>query len=80
LTSSLVPKYEFAIPNNGVNSVLGRGGSNISHIHEIFGATVKLCDPIIGSSYCVIEILGNLGHSHATHILIQDFMLTIQSQ
>jgi transcription antitermination factor NusA-like protein len=80
LNSSLAPSHEFAIPNSAVSSVLGRGGSNISHIREISGATVKLRDPITGASDRVVEISGTPEQSHAAQSLIQAFMLTGQSQ
>lgn len=80
LNSSIGTSYEMGIPNSAVSSVLGRGGSNISHIREISGASVKLRDPITGASDRVIEISGTPEQSRAAQSLIQAYMLTGQSQ
>lgn len=80
LNSSRGTSYEVAIPNSAVSSVLGRGGSNISQIREISGATVKLRDPVTGASERVIEISGTPEQSQAAQSLIHAFMLTGQSQ
>lgn len=80
LNSSIGSSYEMGIPNSAVSSILGRGGSNISHIREISGASVKLRDPITGASERVIEISGTPEQSRAAQSLIQAYMLTSQSQ
>uniref|UniRef100_A0A0C9QU69 TSA: Wollemia nobilis Ref_Wollemi_Transcript_9470_2796 transcribed RNA sequence n=1 Tax=Wollemia nobilis TaxID=56998 RepID=A0A0C9QU69_9CONI len=71
---------EVTIPNSAVGSVLGRGGSNISHICQVSGAMVKLHDPLPGASDHVIEILGTPEQQHAAQSLIQAYMLSGQSQ
>ncbi|XP_019054254.1 PREDICTED: KH domain-containing protein HEN4-like [Nelumbo nucifera] len=65
---------EVKIPNNAVGSVLGAGGSNISNIHEISGARVKLQDPLAGGSECVVEIHGSSEKMNAAQNFLQAFI------
>ncbi|XP_077243928.1 KH domain-containing protein At4g18375-like isoform X2 [Tasmannia lanceolata] len=65
---------EVQIPNSSVASVLGTGGSNISNIGQVSGATVKLNDPLSGASECIVQIRGSTEHMNTAQHLLQTFI------
>ncbi|KAJ7551004.1 hypothetical protein O6H91_07G129300 [Diphasiastrum complanatum] len=71
---------EILIPSSAVGSVIGKGGSNISHIREISGAKVKLHDGKPGATERTIEISGTPEQTQAAQSLLEAFLLSDQSQ